>query len=577
MTSLEVVPLQGLPLIRAGDDLVELVASALKRNGVMPRAGDVLVVAQKIVSKAEGRIVDLATIEPSAQAIALAADVDKDPRLVEVILSESVRVVRARRGVLIVEHRLGFIMANAGVDQSNVAPMDGSQRVLLLPENPDWSAKMLRRGLAALTGVDVAVVINDSFGRPWRQGTASVAIGAAGLPALVDLRGRLDLFGRRLEVSVVGFADEVAAAASLLMGQADEALPAVLIRGLRWVAPEFDSSQHHSSPKRGSVSMSWDLVVALSGGIGGAKLALGLSRIVAADNLLVVANVGDDFEHLGLHISPDTDTLMYTLAGLDNTKLGWGRQDETWSFMETLTALGGEDWFRLGDRDLAVHVERTRRLRRGETLSAITADFCRRLGVGPRVLPATDDPLRTRLRTDEGWLDFQDYFVRLQCRPVVREFAFKGADEARPHPDLLAALRDERLRAVIICPSNPFISVEPILAVPGMRRALSACAAPVIAVSPIIGRRAVKGPTAKMMGELGMAPSAAAVAERYGDLLDGYVMDIGDAEEAAEVAPRVTLAPTLMTNLAEREELARVVLEAASALASLKRGRDFVA
>ena len=192
--------------------------------------------------------------------------------------------------------------------------------------------------------------------------------------------------------------------------------------------------------------MSRDLVVALSGGIGGAKLALGLSRILPADNLLVVANVGDDFEHLGLHISPDADTLMYTLAGLDNTKLGWGRQDETWSFMETLTALGGEDWFRLGDRDLAVHVERTRRLRQGETLSSITADFCRRLGVGPRVLPATDDPVRTRLRTDEGWLDFQ---VRLQCRPVVRELAFEGAEDARPHTDLLAALRDERLRAVI--------------------------------------------------------------------------------------------------------------------------------
>ncbi len=323
--------------------------------------------------------------------------------------------------------------------------------------------------------------------------------------------------------------------------------------------------------------MNRDLVVALSGGIGGAKLALGLSRILPADNLLVVANVGDDFEHLGLHISPDVDTLMYTLAGLDNTKLGWGRQDETWSFMETLRALGGEDWFRLGDRDLAVHVERTRRLRQGETLSSITADFCRRLGVGPRVLPATDDPVRTRLRTDEGWLDFQDYFVRLQCRPVVREVAFEGAKDARPHPDLLAALRDERLRAVIICPSNPFISIEPILAVAGMRRALSACAAPVIAVSPLIGGRAVKGPTAKMMGELGIKPSAAAVAKRYGDLLDGYVMDIGDAEEVANVAPRVTLAPTLMTNLAEREELGRVVLGAASVLASTKRGRDFIA
>jgi LPPG:FO 2-phospho-L-lactate transferase len=245
--------------------------------------------------------------------------------------------------------------------------------------------------------------------------------------------------------------------------------------------------------------------------------------------------------------------------------------------METLSALGGDDWFRLGDRDLAVHIERTRRLQRGESLSAITADFCRRLGAGPRVLPATDDRLRTRLRTDEGWLDFQDYFVRLQCRPIVRELAFDGADHARPHPDLFAALADERLRAVIICPSNPFISVEPILALPGLRQALSTCAAPVIAVSPIIGGRAVKGPTAKMMAELGIMPSAAAVAERYGDLLDGYVMDDGDAGEATHVTPKVTLAPTLMTTLAEREQLARIVLEAADALSSAKHVRDRVA
>jgi LPPG:FO 2-phospho-L-lactate transferase len=318
-------------------------------------------------------------------------------------------------------------------------------------------------------------------------------------------------------------------------------------------------------------------VVALSGGVGGAKLALGLSRIVAPDNLIIVANVGDDFEHLGLHISPDVDTLMYTLAGLDNAGLGWGRQDETWAFMETLSALGGADWFRLGDRDLAVHVERTRRLRHGESLSAITGDFCRRLGVGHRVLPATDDRLRTRLRTNEGWLDFQDYFVRLQCRPVVRELAFDGAADARPHQDLLAALGDERLRAVIICPSNPFISVEPILAVPGIREALSACAAPVIAVSPIIGGLAVKGPTAKMMTELGMIPSAAAVAKRYGEVLDGYVMDAGDAQEAVQVTRKVTVAPTLMTTLAEREQLARVAIEAADALASSKLRQDRVA
>jgi coenzyme F420-0:L-glutamate ligase/coenzyme F420-1:gamma-L-glutamate ligase len=248
MTSLEVITLTGLPLIKAGDDLVELIASGLKLSRVNPRAQDVLVVAQKIVSKAEGRMADLATIKPSAQAIALAADVGKDPRLVEIILSESVRVVRARRGVLIVEHRLGFIMANAGVDQSNVAPEDGSAHVLLLPENPDRSAETLRRGLASLTGIDLPVVINDSFGRPWRQGTAGAAIGVAGLPALIDLRGRPDLFGRKLEVSVIGFADEIAAAASLVMGQADEATPVVLIRGLRWSAPESTAANIVRSP-----------------------------------------------------------------------------------------------------------------------------------------------------------------------------------------------------------------------------------------------------------------------------------------------------------------------------------------
>src|ERR1700721_1628169 len=235
--------------------------------------------------------------------------------------------------------------------------------------------------------------------------------------------------------------------------------------------------------------MSKRLVVALPGGVGGAKLALGLSLVLPADELLVVANTGDDFEHLGLSISPDIDTLTYVLAGIDNPVTGWGRRGETWSFMDSIGALGGEDWFRLGDRDLAVHVERTRRLRLGQTLAEATSEFCRRLGVHPRVLPMTDDPVRTRLHTDEGWLDFQDYFVRLQCRPTVRELVFAGAESALAHPDLLEALSSARLRAVIICPSNPFISVEPILAVPGVRQALSACPAPVVAVAPIIGGR----------------------------------------------------------------------------------------
>jgi LPPG:FO 2-phospho-L-lactate transferase len=307
-------------------------------------------------------------------------------------------------------------------------------------------------------------------------------------------------------------------------------------------------------------------VVALSGGVGGAKLALGLSRVLPANELLVVCNTGDDFEHLGLCISPDIDTVMYTLAGVANPELGWGRADETWSFMETLGHLGGETWFRLGDRDLAVHVERTRRLRGGETLSAITADLCARLGITARVLPMSDDPVRTRVRTDEGWIDFQEYFVRRRCEPVVHELAFHGASTAHAQPDFVAALRDPDTKAVVICPSNPFISIEPILAVPGVREALADCSAPVIAVSPIIGGRAIKGPTAKMMAELGMTPSAGGVARRYDELIDGYVCDFADMDQAAGVSAKVTLAQTLMSTLADREALARVVLSAARML-----------
>lgn len=230
--------LAGVPLVEAGDDLAQLAAAALRANGLALGDGDVLVVAQKIVSKAEGRAVDLADIEPSRRAAALGAEIGKDPRLVEVILAESRRVVRRRPGLLIVEHRLGFVMANAGVDHSNLAMGAPGERVLLLPEDPDGSARALRDALQAAFGVRIGVVINDSFGRPWRKGVCGVALGAAGLPALIDRRGEPDLFGRPLLVTEIGFADEIAAAASLVMGQAGEGLPIVLLRGLSWSAPE---------------------------------------------------------------------------------------------------------------------------------------------------------------------------------------------------------------------------------------------------------------------------------------------------------------------------------------------------
>jgi coenzyme F420-0:L-glutamate ligase / coenzyme F420-1:gamma-L-glutamate ligase len=230
--------LTGIKLVEPGDDLGAITVSAFAENGLAAEDGDVLVVAQKIVSKAEGRYVDIETVRPSEQAVALAAELDKDPRFVEVVLSESKRVVRSRPGLLIVEHRLGFVMANAGIDHSNVRTERGAERVLLLPLDPDGSARALREDLRAAFGVQIGVIVSDSFGRPWRKGTVGVALGAAGLPAVVDLRGHPDLFERPLRVTETGFADEIAAAAGLVMGQANEGVPMVLARGLSWFAPE---------------------------------------------------------------------------------------------------------------------------------------------------------------------------------------------------------------------------------------------------------------------------------------------------------------------------------------------------
>jgi LPPG:FO 2-phospho-L-lactate transferase len=314
-------------------------------------------------------------------------------------------------------------------------------------------------------------------------------------------------------------------------------------------------------------------VVALSGGVGGAKLALGLYRTLPPDRLMVVCNTGDDFEHLGLSVSPDLDTVLYTLAGVANPETGWGRAGETWTFMQALEQLGGETWFRLGDADLATHVERTRRLATGESLSAIADDFCRRLGVRARVIPMCDQPVRTMVHTGDGVLPFQRYFVERRCTPCVRGFEFQGAGAARPTPDLCEALSSERLEAVVICPSNPFISIDPILAVPGVRAEITACPAPVVAVSPIIGGRAVKGPTAKMMAELGMPTSARAVAEHYGGLLDGFVLDAAHADEAATLNVPIIATRTLMTSEDDRRTLAAEVLAFARRLGRMARAR----
>lgn len=301
-------------------------------------------------------------------------------------------------------------------------------------------------------------------------------------------------------------------------------------------------------------------VVALSGGIGGAKLALGLDRVLAPGQLTVIANTGDDFRHLGLYVSPDIDTLLYTLAGLDDPVRGWGRRDETWHFMKALGQIGGETWFQLGDRDLAIHVERTRRLAGGETLSQVTDGLRRRLAIASAIVPMSDDPVATRVETEEGWLDFQHYFVRRRCEPRVIGLDFVGAAAAQPAPGAAAALADPELAAIVLCPSNPYLSVDPILAVPGIREALAAARAPVIGVAPIIAGQAVKGPTAKMMTELGLVPSAATVAAHYAGLIDVFVVDDADAGVEAGEGVASVPAPILMRTLEDRTHLARRVL-----------------
>ena len=310
-------------------------------------------------------------------------------------------------------------------------------------------------------------------------------------------------------------------------------------------------------------------VIAVSGGIGGAKLALGLYRVLPADSLMVACNTGDDFEHLGLSISPDLDTVLYTLAGIANPETGWGRAGETWTFMEALEQLGGETWFRLGDADLAIHVERTCRLAAGESLSAISDDFCSRLGVRAKVVPMSDQPVRTMVHTDDGILPFQRYFVQSRCEPRVTGFSFHGAGDAHPSLPLWEALLGESLEAVVICPSNPFISIDPILSVPGLRGAIADCGAPVVAVSPIIGDRAVKGPTAKMMAELGIPKTARAVAEHYEGLLTGFVLDERDDGSVTDLPCLPT--PILMQSDDDKTRLASRVLDFAREIADKVR------
>ena len=312
------------------------------------------------------------------------------------------------------------------------------------------------------------------------------------------------------------------------------------------------------------------MIVALAGGVGGARLAVGLAAVLPPSRLAIVVNTGDDFDHLGLAISPDVDTVMYTLAGVNNPLAGWGRANETWNFMYALAELGGDDWFRLGDHDLAVHVLRTLALRQGVALSAVTRELAGRLGIRHALIPMSDTPVRTRVLTARGILAFQDYFVRDQCRPRVRGFRFAGSRNAQPAPPLARIMRSRKVRAVVICPSNPYVSVAPILSVPAIRAWIKQRDFPVVAVSPIVGGAALKGPAAKMMRELGCEATALGVVRHYGSSVDGWVIDKQDAklERAIEREGKaVIVADTVMNDRRKSGKLARRVVLFARALA----------
>lgn len=303
-------------------------------------------------------------------------------------------------------------------------------------------------------------------------------------------------------------------------------------------------------------------IVVLTGGVGGAKLVLGLYHLLDPVSVTAIVNTGDDFRHLGLHISPDIDTLLYTLSGKANTEQGWGREGESWAFLAALKELGGEDWFKLGDMDVALHVLRTNMLVKGKSLTEITAHVAQNWGIKATVLPMSNDPVATIIDSDEGQLEFQRYFVGKRCAPEVRAVQFDGADTASPAPNVVEAISDAD--AVLIAPSNPWLSVDPLLAIPGIRDALIECKAPVVAVSPLIGGQAVKGPTAKLMAELGLAVDNDSIARHYGDIIDGLLIDCGDRCEMASLA--VSQTGTLMKTLDDKIRVARAALALAERL-----------
>ncbi len=298
-------------------------------------------------------------------------------------------------------------------------------------------------------------------------------------------------------------------------------------------------------------------IVTFSGGVGGAKLVDGLSQLLPRGNLTIIVNTGDDFEHFGLYICPDLDTVCYTLAGLANAETGWGRNDETFNAMENIKRLGGPDWFCIGDKDIATHLERSRRLHEGQLLSQITRSFCQAWGIRHLILPMSNQPVRTILDTIEhGEMAFQEYFVHRNCEPKVKGIRFAGVKSAGPAPGVLEAIKTAD--AIVFGPSNPWVSIDPILSISDIRSSLNGKM--VVAVSPIIGGKTIKGPAAKIFSEMGISPSAIAVSHHYKNLLSGFILDSTDADTANGFSIPVKITNTLMRTHDDRRHLAEDVL-----------------
>jgi LPPG:FO 2-phospho-L-lactate transferase len=302
-------------------------------------------------------------------------------------------------------------------------------------------------------------------------------------------------------------------------------------------------------------------IVALAGGVGGAKLAYGLYQVVPPEKLTIIVNTGDDFEHLGLHISPDLDTVMYTLAGIANPTTGWGVKDESWNMMAALARYGQPTWFQLGDRDLATHLLRTKWLREKYPYNWVARELSQRLGIRCTILPMSESLVRTMIMTEQGEMAFQEYFVQKQYQPVVKSIRFAGVEQAQPSREVASALRNAD--AIIFCPSNPLLSLDPILALPNIRRIITASRVPKIGVSPIVGGTALKGPAAKLMNELGIEVSPTGVARHLGNVLTGFVLDHVDQvhqDPITDLGLRTLVTRAIMVNNEDRVRLAKEVL-----------------